>query len=61
MAVFSAASFLNDFGSDMIYPVWPGFVLSFLGVDMAILGFIDGLGDAIKAEYKSRPNRIDHV
>jgi len=47
MAVFSAASFLNDFGSDMIYPVWPQFVLGFLGVDMAILGFIDGLGDAI--------------
>jgi len=47
MAVFSAGSFLNDFGSDMIYPVWPRFVLGFLGVDMAILGFIDGLGDAI--------------
>jgi len=47
MAVFSAASFLNDFGSDMIYPVWPQFVLSFLGVNMAIVGFIDGLGDAI--------------
>ncbi len=47
MAVFSAASFLNDFGSDMIYPIWPRFVLSFLGVDMATLGFIDGLGDAI--------------
>jgi len=47
MAVFSTASFLNDFGSDMIYPVWPRFVLGFLGVDMAILGFIDGLGDAI--------------
>jgi len=47
MAVFSASSFLNDFGSDMIYPIWPRFVLGFLGVDMAILGFIDGLGDAI--------------
>lgn len=47
MAIFSLASFLNDFGSDMIYPIWPLFVLSFIGVDMAILGFIDGLGDAI--------------
>jgi len=47
LAVFSAASFLNDFGSDMIYPIWPQLVLGFLGVDMAILGFIDGLGDAI--------------
>jgi len=47
MTVVSLASFLNDFGSDMIYPIWPLFVLSFAGVDMAILGFIDGLGDAI--------------
>jgi len=47
ITVVSLASFLNDFGSDMIYPIWPLFVLSFVGVDMAILGFIDGLGDAI--------------
>jgi len=45
--IFAMASFLNDFGSDIIYPVWPLFVTSFLGVDMVILGFIDGLGDAI--------------
>ena len=44
--VFSIASFLNDFGSDMIYPVWPLFVL-FLGANMEILGLIDGLGDAL--------------
>jgi len=47
VTVFSLASFLNDFGSDMIYPVWHLFVTSFLGVNMAVLGFIDGLGDAI--------------
>jgi MFS family permease len=44
---FTLASFLNDFGSDMIYPVWPLFVTTVLGADMAVLGFIDGLGDAI--------------
>jgi MFS family permease len=43
---FAAASFLNDLGSDMIYPVWPLFVTS-LGANMAVLGFIDGIGDAI--------------
>ncbi|MBU0700314.1 MFS transporter [bacterium] len=43
---FALASFLNDLGSDMIYPIWPLFVTS-LGANMAILGFIDGLGDAI--------------
>jgi len=47
ITIFSLASFLNDFGSDMIYPIWPLFVTSFLGANMAVLGFIDGLGDAI--------------
>jgi len=45
--IFSMASFLNDFGSDMIYPVWPLFVTSFLRANMAVLGLIDGLGEAI--------------
>ena len=43
---YSWASFLNDLGSDMIYPVWPLFVTS-LGANMAVLGFLDGLGEAI--------------
>jgi MFS family permease len=47
IAVFSLASFLNDFGSDIIYPVWPLFVTTLPGVNMAILGLIDGLGEAI--------------
>lgn len=44
---FAFASFLNDLGSDMIYPIWPLFVTSILNVNMAVLGFIDGLGEAI--------------
>lgn len=44
--IFGIASFLNDFGSDMILPIWPIFVTSFLGANMTILGVIDGLGDA---------------
>ncbi len=47
IAVFSLASFLNDFGSDIISPVWPFFVTALPGVNMAILGLIDGLGEAI--------------
>ena len=31
----------------MIYPIWPLFVTTVLQADMTILGFIDGLGDAI--------------
>jgi len=44
---FALASFLNDLGSDMIYPIWPLFVTSVLGAPMSALGFIDGLGEAI--------------
>lgn len=44
---FAAASFLNDFGSDIIYPIWPLFLTSVLGANMALLGLIDGLGDAL--------------
>lgn len=49
LRVFSIASFLNDFGSDMIYPIWPLFVtlLAPTNIAMTILGFIDGIGDAI--------------
>ncbi|MFH1256593.1 MAG: MFS transporter [Candidatus Diapherotrites archaeon] len=45
--VFSIASFFNDLGSDMIYPLWPLFVTSVLGANVAALGLIDGLGDAL--------------
>lgn len=44
---FAAASFLNDMGSDIIYPVWPLFVTQFIGANMSVLGFLDGLGEAI--------------
>jgi len=47
IVVFSLASFLNDLGSDIIYPVWPVFVISLAGINMAILGLIDGLGQTI--------------
>jgi MFS family permease len=47
IGAFSAASFLNDLGSDMIFPIWPLFVTALPGANMAILGLIDGLGDAI--------------
>jgi len=43
---FAAAAFLNDMGSDMIFPIWPIFLTSILGANMTVLGLIDGLGDA---------------
>jgi hypothetical protein len=45
--VFAASSFLNDMGSDIIYPIWPLFVTDVLKADMAALGFLDGLGEAL--------------
>jgi MFS family permease len=45
--IFVWASFLNDMGSDMIYPVWPLFITTVLKADMTALGFLDGLGEAI--------------
>jgi MFS family permease len=47
LRVLSAASFLNDLGAEMIYPIWPFFVTGILHANMATLGFIDGLGDAM--------------
>lgn len=44
---FALASFLHDMGSDMVYAVWPLFVTSVLGANMAVLGLIDGVGDAV--------------
>jgi MFS family permease len=47
LRIFVWASFLNDLGSDMIYPVWPLFVTTVLNANMAALGFLDGLGEAL--------------
>jgi MFS family permease len=44
--VFSASSFLNDLGSDMLQPIWPIFVTKVIGADAAFLGLIDGIGNA---------------
>lgn len=47
LRTFAWASFLNDFGSDIVSPLWPIFVTSVLGANMAVLGLIDGLGEAV--------------
>lgn len=45
--IFSFASFLNDLGSDIIYPIWPVFLTDYLKANMTIVGLIDGIGEAI--------------
>ncbi|MFA5931433.1 MAG: MFS transporter [archaeon] len=44
---FGIASLLNDFGANMIYPIWPLFLTTVLGANMSVLGLVDGLGDAL--------------
>lgn len=45
--LFAISSFLNDLGSDIIYPIWPVFLTQYLKASMSVVGFIDGIGDAI--------------
>jgi len=45
--IFALSSFLNDMGSDMISPIWPLFVTIALKANIAMLGFLDGIGEAI--------------
>ena len=39
-------SLVADFSSEMIYPVFPGFVTEVLGASAAVLGLIEGLAEA---------------
>ena len=51
--VFSLASFLNDFGAEMVFSVWPIFVTSFMGADLIVLGlliFVHELGHFLVAK-----------
>jgi len=45
--IFAIASFLHDAGSDIVFSVWPLFLTEVLGANMEVLGFIDGLGEAV--------------
>lgn len=58
VVMFSFASFLNDLGSDMISPIWPLFLTSVLGVNMTVLGFIDGLGEAVVSLSQAFSGRL---
>lgn len=49
---FGIASFLNDMGADMVYSIWPLFLI-FLGASKEMIGLIDGLGDSIVSLSKA--------
>ncbi len=49
----ATASFLNDFGSDLIAPIWPMFVTQVLGANLAVLGLVEGIGEAVVSLSKA--------
>jgi len=47
-----AVSFLNDFASEMVYPLLPTLITARLGGTALALGLLDGIADAIAAVLK---------
>jgi MFS family permease len=50
--LFGAVSLLNDFASEMVYPLLPAFVTGVLGGGALALGTLDGAADAAAALVK---------
>jgi len=50
--LFGVVSLLNDFASEMVYPLLPAFVTGVLGGGAAALGALDGAADAAAALIK---------
>lgn len=56
--LFGAVSLLNDFASEMVYPLLPAFVTGVLGGGAAALGALDGAADAAAALVKLVAGRL---
>jgi len=56
--LFGAVSLLNDFASEMVYPLLPAFVTGVLGGGAAALGVLDGAADAAAALIKLVSGRL---
>lgn len=56
--LFGAVSLLNDFASEMVYPLLPAFVTGVLGGGAAVLGALDGAADAAAALVKLVAGRL---
>lgn len=56
--LFGAVSLLNDFASEMVYPLLPAFVTSVLGGGALALGALDGAADAAAAFVKLVAGRL---
>lgn len=56
--LFGAVSLLNDFASEMVYPLLPAFVTGVLGGGAIALGALDGAADAAAAAVKLGAGRL---
>ena len=56
--LFGAVSLLNDFASEMVYPLLPAFVTGVLGGGAIVLGALDGAADAAAALVKLVAGRL---
>ncbi len=56
--LFGAVSLLNDFASEMVYPLLPAFVTGVLGGGAIALGALDGAADAASAFVKLVAGRL---
>jgi len=56
--LFGFVSLLNDFASEMIYPLLPAFVTGVLGGGAVSLGALDGAADFAAAVVKYRAGRL---
>jgi MFS family permease len=56
--LFGAVSLLNDFASEMVYPLLPAFVTGVLGGGAIALGALDGAADAAAALVKLVSGRL---
>ena len=56
--LFGLVSLLNDFASEMIYPLLPAFVTGVLGGGALALGALDGAADAVAAFVKLVAGRL---
>ena len=56
--LFGAVSLLNDFASEMVYPLLPAFVTGVLGGGAIALGALDGAADAASALVKLVAGRL---
>src|SRR6266581_2055869 len=56
--LFGLVSLLNDFASEMIYPLLPAFVTGVLGAGAAALGALDGAAELAAAVVKYGAGRV---